>query len=632
MASPKPVILPRQKPYYVPLNTSRKTAAQCCQCPACLGLECLERPRYFAGQLLTEAELNSEQSYVIAKNRLHNRYLHGWGVVCGLEVVCHNCDGFVTVRAGYALDPCGNDVIVCKDTELNILDAIQKCVDARRKSNDDCPPWRDPNDTCSDDDQHWCVTLQYVENEGRSVMPLQETKSHCGCGGKCGGGGGCGCGGNGNSKKNGGCSCGATKAATPKKTACEPTRIFEQYRLGIIPEPDECASRRQMKSDWTTVTKRYEYSDLAKVKVGANVGLFSIQSLIPGSIRKHPLFPALVAAAPDDSIFMRAIALAQELEDFLAQRFSARELEMLRAIGLRCRYEQAYRSDEHKKTLADLRAISVALEAFNTDRNSYPVEVRDFEDLRDTLSPTYMKEVPQTDGWGTAYHVVVTKDKYRIISAGEDRKFDASSERMDAPPNEDIVIQNSVIVWTGNSTTYDDSSPAYQLCCKFRRAIKDLYAENPLNVRCVPFDCPPCAEDPTNSNDERQIGASDEPASTPNNPMCCLIDALTNYYIDALCMLFLPGCPKPPCEDRVIIACVTVQKGKIVHICNHACRHYAGSFNSVQHWMSVLPVIPLIGAILRDVCCSENGFDVLLGLSGSSRAQLRRTEEGVLHA
>ena len=28
-------------------------------CPTCAGLVCLERPRYFGGQLLTESDLNS---------------------------------------------------------------------------------------------------------------------------------------------------------------------------------------------------------------------------------------------------------------------------------------------------------------------------------------------------------------------------------------------------------------------------------------------------------------------------------------------------------------------------------------------------------------------------------------------
>ena len=54
-------------------------------CPACGGLECLCRPRFFAGQVLTEDDLNRLENYVVAKGKLHNRYLHGPGVVCGLR-------------------------------------------------------------------------------------------------------------------------------------------------------------------------------------------------------------------------------------------------------------------------------------------------------------------------------------------------------------------------------------------------------------------------------------------------------------------------------------------------------------------------------------------------------------------
>src|SRR6266496_2355065 len=84
------------------------------RCPVCGGLECLCRPRFFAGQLLTEDDLNRLERYIIDKNRLHNRYLVGWGVVCGLEVLCNPCKGFVTLTAGYALSPCGDDIVVCR--------------------------------------------------------------------------------------------------------------------------------------------------------------------------------------------------------------------------------------------------------------------------------------------------------------------------------------------------------------------------------------------------------------------------------------------------------------------------------------------------------------------------------------
>jgi len=56
----------------------------------CLALPRFERVRYFYGQLLGVREFQSEQSYFYEKHRLHNRYLHGYGTVCGLAVAhCH---------------------------------------------------------------------------------------------------------------------------------------------------------------------------------------------------------------------------------------------------------------------------------------------------------------------------------------------------------------------------------------------------------------------------------------------------------------------------------------------------------------------------------------------------------------
>ena len=87
------------------LATTTTRTPKVTRCPACGGLECLCRPRFFAGQLLTEEDLNRLDRYIVEKNKLHNRYLHGWGVVCGLEVICHPCEGQVTVTSGYALSP-----------------------------------------------------------------------------------------------------------------------------------------------------------------------------------------------------------------------------------------------------------------------------------------------------------------------------------------------------------------------------------------------------------------------------------------------------------------------------------------------------------------------------------------------
>lgn len=220
---------------------------ECC-CLACVGLKCLDRTRFFSGQLLTEADLNNEQSYWLAKSRLHNRYLHGWGVVCGMQVVCSECDGWVTVRPGYAIDPCGNDIIVCCDQPFNVIKAINECCTPKPASN--CAPLRAaPPDTCKDAQQKWCITIEYQEQESRMVAPLKQAtpkSGRCSCGGlkgSCGCGCGCGCGGanNGSSHcSSGKCTCSSTQTTTAVPTgACEPTRVNEGFRLCVIPWTEE---------------------------------------------------------------------------------------------------------------------------------------------------------------------------------------------------------------------------------------------------------------------------------------------------------------------------------------------------------------------------------------------------------
>ena len=123
-------------------------------CQSCQG-QGIVRPRFFAGQLLTEDDLQLLTDYSIQKNRLHNRYLFGEGVVCGLEVTCHPCgDGQVIVHPGYALDCCGNDLTLDCAKSLNINKMIS---DLRRDQlggfdcGDPCPEVPEPEaDTKTD--------------------------------------------------------------------------------------------------------------------------------------------------------------------------------------------------------------------------------------------------------------------------------------------------------------------------------------------------------------------------------------------------------------------------------------------------------------------------------------------------
>lgn len=221
-------------------------------CPECGGLDCLCRPRFFAGQLLTDEELNGLEQYVINKNKLHNRYLHGWGVVCGLEVFCHSCDNFVTVTPGYALSPCGDDIIVCKDDKVDVCALINKCRDQQRR---ECEPPRADDDASRALTEDWVLAIRYVEQPARGLTALRAStmspESRCGCGGSSSGGCGChetaktakGCGCNGATTataKNGGrtSSTNAFKSSPRSMAAqCEPSLTCESYGYEVYKAP-----------------------------------------------------------------------------------------------------------------------------------------------------------------------------------------------------------------------------------------------------------------------------------------------------------------------------------------------------------------------------------------------------------
>ena len=77
-----------------------------------------ERSRFFTGQVLTADDLRREQDYHRDKARLHNRFLHGWGVVAGLRVSVDQ--GAVVVAPGLALDCAGNELILPTEERVSL--------------------------------------------------------------------------------------------------------------------------------------------------------------------------------------------------------------------------------------------------------------------------------------------------------------------------------------------------------------------------------------------------------------------------------------------------------------------------------------------------------------------------------
>jgi hypothetical protein len=72
----------------------------------------LRRVNYFSGRLLTAKDFQDEQDYGIERHRLHNRCLHGAGVICGLEVSVDAAQNRIHVSPGLALDCLGREIVL----------------------------------------------------------------------------------------------------------------------------------------------------------------------------------------------------------------------------------------------------------------------------------------------------------------------------------------------------------------------------------------------------------------------------------------------------------------------------------------------------------------------------------------
>lgn len=76
----------------------------------------LERNRYFTGKHMRARDFAADTRYLLDRHRLHNRLLHGWGIVCGLEVRHHpdkDCrNDWIEIEPGLAIDCYGREIVL----------------------------------------------------------------------------------------------------------------------------------------------------------------------------------------------------------------------------------------------------------------------------------------------------------------------------------------------------------------------------------------------------------------------------------------------------------------------------------------------------------------------------------------
>jgi len=99
---------------------------------------------------------------------------------------------------------------------------------------------------------------------------------------------------------------------------------------------------------------------------------------------------------------------------------------------------------KQKRTMMDLHSIAEATEAYGVDHAAYPIGIADWPTLRPVISPFFIRQPPDADGWAHTWTVATDPagGSYSLISLGKDGIQGSWTGGMTNSFNCDIVFSN----------------------------------------------------------------------------------------------------------------------------------------------------------------------------------------------
>ncbi|HXI79514.1 MAG TPA: DUF6519 domain-containing protein [Verrucomicrobiae bacterium] len=82
-----------------------------------------------------------------------------------------------------------------------------------------------------------------------------------------------------------------------------------------------------------------------------------------------------------------------------------------------------------------------------------------------------------------------------------------------------------------------------------------------------------------------------------------LLAGFLQYLKDCFCDHLLVDCPECDGDGRIYLASVSVRGDRVYKVCNFSRRKYVKSFPTVDYWLSIVPVMPLIQKAVEEFCC-----------------------------
>jgi general secretion pathway protein G len=125
----------------------------------------------------------------------------------------------------------------------------------------------------------------------------------------------------------------------------------------------------------------------------------------------------------------------------------------------------AVQRGKQKRTMADMRAIATACEAYAVDKRAYP-DASTIEELAPLLEPEYIKKLPRIDAWNQPiiYASNSTEesqdgpDVYIILSTGKDASMDFEEIESYPFPNSTTSFNNDIVFSNGEFIQFPEGS------------------------------------------------------------------------------------------------------------------------------------------------------------------------------
>jgi hypothetical protein len=552
-----------------------------------------KRPIFFAGQLLTEDDLGALADYVVQKNRLHNRALFGQGVVCGLEVTCDPCgNGKVIVQPGYALDCCGNDILVSCAVELDILKLIRDLRTALSGGfdcGDPCPPPAStptmalpapaPNSPRAPDTMlamepprpvpvpastalTYCLYVRYDEQLAEPVSPY------------------------------------VTDEACSANQSCQPTRVREGWRFELRCQ-EECKApddifQRATKCFSDIVSGEKSASEAFDLTTGANE--IKAANAIIDAKTPYTLKLAITTASTARDDIVRLVGTSpnnpgKPPTDWTKDDVT-RLMQNIRSVGQVLAARPFLLPEAGGQTTVD--AINTAL--VNVEPDAMTVVSRAQGQFDSDLNPAQKLD--------SSLQVAQANAAFRMAIAAA--QLDPRNNYQPLEP-----LQYSMRLLAEGAVDDVELHSAYvdaltdlrsALLSRFEAApISDCEIRRHIQAITVPPPTPKLSE-----NDTRPfVTATDD-----------LVGALFRKLFDCICAVLNPPCP--PCDDpSVLLACIDVHDCEVQHICNLA-RTFVLSSTAMRYW---IPPLTWLGAIVQAACCG--GLERLLHGKGGLKADCK---------